>query len=119
MEYQIKARLKWKTDLNKSVLIENFNERCWEELNDEDENWNMYWASVNNVRNIFNGKTFTKLNDNQLINHFPNYYELSRKDHMAKNIKKYKKQIAKDKNINADFMDFIPMTFILPGNYYI
>jgi tubulin polyglutamylase TTLL1 len=114
MELHQKVKLKWKTDLNVSVVTENFQERGWNECADEDENWNIYWACVNTVRNIFNGKTFTKLSDNQIINHFPNYYELTRKDYMAKNIKKYKKQLQKE-NKNLDYLDFLPLTFVLPG----
>lgn len=114
MELHQKVRLKWKTDLNVSVVTENFSERGWNECSDEDENWNVYWACVNTVRSIFNGKTYTKLNDNQIVNHFPNYYELTRKDYMAKNIKKYRKQLQKE-NKNVDYLDFLPLTFILPG----
>ena len=112
----IRPKLKWKTDLTKPVLIENFLERGWVEADEDDENWNIYWADVNTVRKIFNGKTFLKLGDHQIINHFPNYYELTRKDYMVKNLKKYKKQLVRDnKNLNIDFLDFIPLTFVLPG----
>ena len=51
----------------------------------------------------------------QVLNHFPTYYELCRKDHMAKNIKKYKKQLIKE-NKNTECLDFLPMTFVLPGD---
>ena len=90
-----RAKLLWKTDLNKDVIVQNFTDRRWEECTDSDS-WNFYWASVNTIRSIFNPKNFTKLNDNQIVNHFPNFYELTRKDLMAKNIKKYKKQLQKD-----------------------
>lgn len=36
-----------------------------------------------------------RLNDGQIINHYPNHYELVRKDLMVKNIKKYKKELEK------------------------
>jgi len=32
-----------------------------------------------------------RLTDHQVINHFPNHYELTRKDLMVKNLKRYKK----------------------------
>ena len=32
----------------------------------------------------------------RLVNHFPNHYELTRKDLMAKNVKRYVKEQAKD-----------------------
>lgn len=109
-----KIKLKWKTDLHKPVITENYIERGWIETENEEEDWNVYWACVNSVRNIFNGKTFIKLNDMQIINHFPSYYELTRKDYMVKNIKKYKKQLIKE-NKNIDVLDFLPLTFVLPG----
>ena len=74
----------------------NFTDRFWEEIGEDDDNWNFFWASVNTIRQIFSGKSYVKLNDYQILNHFPNFYELTRKDLMAKNIKKYKKQLLKD-----------------------
>jgi len=110
----VRNKLKFKTDLNKSVLLENFEERGWTEVPDSDDNWNMYWTCVNSVRDLFYSST--KLNDRQLVNHFPNYYELTRKDYMAKNIKKYKRHLLKDnRSLNVDYLDFIPTTFILPS----
>jgi tubulin polyglutamylase TTLL1 len=109
-----KIKLRWKTDLNKPVITENYIERGWVETNDEDD-WNIYWACVNTVRSLFNAKTFTKLNDLQVVNHFPTYYELCRKDQMAKNIKKYKKLLIKEGK-NAECLDFLPLTFVLPND---
>ncbi len=34
--------------------------------------------------------------DNQLINHFPNHIELTRKDLMVKNIKRYQRDLHKE-----------------------
>lgn len=108
-----RIKLGWKTDINKEVITDNFIERGWEEVQDDSDNWNFFWASVNTVKNIFSGKNYTKLNDNQILNHFPNFYELTRKDHMAKNIKKYKKALIKE-NKPIDYLDFLPLTFIFP-----
>lgn len=52
----------------------------------------------------------------RVINHFPNHYELTRKDLMVKNIKRYRKDLAKDGNPLAErdengvfkHLDFIP-----------
>ena len=107
-----RVKLGWKSDLNKEVITQNFTDRFWEEIEDDD-NWNIFWASVNTIRQIFSGKSYVKLTDYQLLNHFPNFYELTRKDLMAKNIKKYKKQLLKDGQ-NVDHLDFLPLTFVLP-----
>jgi len=66
-----------------------------------------------------------RLADNQIINHFPNHIELTKKDLMVKNIKRYKKEFEKDKNgVNIDkpdpktvYLDFLPLTYTLPGDY--
>jgi len=92
-----RVKLGWKSDLNKDVIIQNFTDRFWEEIEDDD-NWNIFWASVNTIRQIFSGKSYVKL---------------TRKDLMAKNIKKYKKQLLKEGK-SVDHLDFLPLTFVLP-----
>lgn len=136
------SSLKKKDDfIKKEIHNDNINSsfRCGEKEEDE---WNIYWATVWNVRNIFNPKTGIailnwnlilptiivegiRLNDMQIINHFPNHYELTRKDLMVKNFKRFKKDLekensplaVKDDNGNYLFLDFIPQTFTLPGEY--
>ena len=43
-----------------------------------------------------------RLCDDQVINHFPNHYELTRKDLMVKNIKRYRKDLEKEGNPLAE-----------------
>ena len=38
----------------------------------------------------------------RLLNHFPNHYELTRKDLMVKNIKRYRKDMEKENNPIAE-----------------
>lgn len=64
-------------------------------------------------------------NENRLLNHFPNHYELTRKDLMVKNIKRFKKDkekendpiAEKDEQGNFVYLDIVPTTYILPGDY--
>ena len=42
------------------------------------------------------------MNDFQLINHFPNHYELTRKDTMVKNIKRYRRDLEREGNPLAE-----------------
>jgi tubulin polyglutamylase TTLL1 len=109
------TRLKWKTDLEKSVVTLNFDRRGWQRVSDGDDSWNIYWASVGTVKQIFNPEVGYRLNDMQLINHFPNHFELTRKDLMVKNIKRYMKDTAKD--ASAQVADFVPVTYFLPADY--
>lgn len=118
------ARLKYACDLDKSVLINNFEKRGWVPVGPEDD-WSFYWATVQTVRNIFSVENGYRLCDDQVTNHFPNHYELTRKDLMVKNIKRYRKDLDKEGNPLAEkdelgryiHLDFIPVTFMLPADY--
>lgn len=61
-----------------------------------DDDWNFYWAGTQTCRNIFSVDSGYRMHDNQIINHFPNHYELSRKDLLVKNIKRYRKDLERD-----------------------
>lgn len=67
-----------------------------------------------------------------MVNHFPNHYELTRKDLMVKNIKRYRKELEKEALASAglergssgalrvatlEALDFVPLTFSLPADY--
>jgi tubulin polyglutamylase TTLL1 len=63
----------------------------------------------------------------RVLNHFPNHFEITRKDLMVKNIKRFRKDMEKENNPIADrddsgqlmYIDIVPMTYILPGDYTI
>jgi tubulin polyglutamylase TTLL1 len=112
-------KLKWKTDLEKSVVTSNFERRGWQRSMDDDNigsDWNMYWASVGTVRAIFSTDSGIRLTDMQLINHYPNHYEITRKDLMVKNMRRYIKDTARDPNLSQP-SDFVPVTYLLPADY--
>lgn len=52
--------------------------------------------SIQTIRNVFSVDTGYRLSDDQMVNHFPNHYELTRKDLMIKNIKRYRKELEKE-----------------------
>uniref|UniRef100_A0A8B9Z8G2 Tubulin tyrosine ligase like 1 n=1 Tax=Buteo japonicus TaxID=224669 RepID=A0A8B9Z8G2_9AVES len=118
------GKVKWVTDIEKSVLINNFEKRGWIQVA-ENEDWNFYWMSVQTIRNVFSVETGYRLSDDQIVNHFPNHYELTRKDLMVKNIKRYRKELEKegsplaekDENGKYIYLDFVPVTFMLPADY--
>jgi len=119
-------KLKWRSDFDKAVILDNFEKRGWAKAQGPDD-WNIYWASKEGVRMMFGPETGHRLGEFQLLNHFPNHYELTRKDLMCKNIKRYRKDLereghplaVKDELGNYKFLDVIPTTFILPGDYAI
>lgn len=100
-------------DIDKPVLVANFERRGWRRT--EGDDWHVYWASVHTVKAIFHPDSRMRLGDHQLINHFPNHYELTRKDLMAKNIKRYRKEL--EREAGAAVMDFVPVTYMLPTDY--
>jgi len=132
---------RFKTDLEKAVLLQNFERRGWVRGGADEGDWHFYWASVHSVRQLFNPESGYRLSDHQLINHFPNHYELTRKDLMVKNIKRYRKEVEKlyteaqlareaggIERATAGFiapqlpdervdLDFLPTTFLLPADY--
>ncbi|XP_069048953.1 polyglutamylase complex subunit TTLL1 isoform X1 [Lepisosteus oculatus] len=118
------GKVKWVTDIEKSVLINNFEKRGWVQVS-ENEDWNFYWMSVQTIRNVFSVDNGYRLSDDQIVNHFPNHYELTRKDLMVKNIKRYRKELEKegsplaekDENGKYVYLDFVPVTFMLPADY--
>jgi tubulin polyglutamylase TTLL1 len=111
--------IKWHTDIEKACLLTNFEKRGWVKGSDED--WNFYWCGVSNFRAIFSPEAGYRLSENQIINHFPNNFELTKKDSMVKNIKRYRKELEKDKsrlvNSKYQYVDFLPVTYTLPGDY--
>ena len=116
--------LKWKADGLKNCLLTNFEKRGWTRSPEDSYDWNIYWMSVSNIRFIFNPENRYRLRDDQLVNHYPNHVELTRKDLMVKNIRRYVKDLTRSGGAytappgEEDFdMNFVPATFNLPSDY--
>ena len=107
--------MRWKADAERSGIVINFNRRGWIRHSGDGDDWHLYWASVQTVKGIFNPESGFRLADNQLINHFPNHYELTRKDLMVKNIKRYRKDVEKESG--HKITNFVPTTYVLPADY--
>lgn len=91
----------------------------------EEDEWNFIWASKQTVHRLFDPANGFRFGDMQMINHYPNHWELTRKDFMVKNIKRYRKDLEKEghplaeKNELGRFihLDIVPDTFQLPGDF--
>jgi tubulin polyglutamylase TTLL1 len=70
--------LRWRSDLTKLVITSNFEARGWQAARNEDE-WDIWWASVSSVQQLFAPSSLVKLRPGQLVNHFTNHYELTHK----------------------------------------
>ncbi|XP_023337938.1 probable tubulin polyglutamylase TTLL1 [Eurytemora carolleeae] len=118
------AQVSYCVDMDKSVILGNIEKRGWVPVGPDDD-WQFYWASTQTCRNLFSVDSGYRMNDFQMINHFPNHYELTRKDTMVKNIKRYRRDLEREGNPLAEksqegrylYLDFIPTTFILPADY--
>lgn len=145
-------RVTYCTDVDKSVLIGNFEKRGWIQVGPDDD-WNFYWSGIQTCRTLFSVDSGYRMNDSQwadrlwiseenrsrflrrrnwlnfcllsrMICHFPTHYELSRKDLLVKNIKRYRKELEREGNPLAEkgeapgkylHLDFVPVTFVLPA----
>lgn len=91
--------------------------------------WNVYWASVGSAKALFDPQLGFRLSDFQLVNHFPNSHELTRKDLMVKNCRRYRRTVQEQQgtggraamelmlNTAPEELDFLPVTFLLPADY--
>lgn len=59
-----RMRVTFCTDLDKSVLVNNFEKRNWTQVSPEDE-WNFFWAGMSTCRSIFSVENGYRMNDNQ------------------------------------------------------
>ncbi|KAK9515483.1 hypothetical protein VZT92_026128 [Zoarces viviparus] len=88
----------------------------WVEVKDEGE-WDFTWCDVGWLKESFDN---SYMEEHVRVNHFRNYYELSRKNLMVKNLKRYRKNLEKDVgHMEASKCDFFPCTFTLPSEYHL
>ncbi|XP_029362898.1 putative tubulin polyglutamylase TTLL9 [Echeneis naucrates] len=88
----------------------------WVEVKDDGE-WDFNWCDVGWLRENFD---HFYMEEHVRINHFRNHYELTRKNLMVKNLKRYKKNLERDfGHIEASKCDFFPCTFALPSEYHL
>jgi tubulin polyglutamylase TTLL1 len=113
--------VKYRSDFDKIALLFAFRRKGWEEA-DEGAVWNFYWVSVGRLKMFFSAEPAYRLNDFQIINHFPNHYELTRKDLMYKNIKRFFRDPASAQTIvnsrgDLRLWDCVPITYSVPNDY--
>jgi tubulin polyglutamylase TTLL1 len=113
--------IKYRTDFEKCALNFVFRRLNWE-LTEDNQQWNFWWMTVGHVRAVFAQDSQTRLMDSQIINHFPNHYELTRKDLMYKNIKRYYRDPSNsnEKVLNSRgnlrLWDCVPITYSVPSD---
>lgn len=96
--------------MNKVVITSNFEARGWQPAETE-EGWDIWWASTSSVQQLFSPGSLTKLRPGQLVNHFPNHFELTHKDLLVKNVNRYRRRMRK---AGHSIPHITPATFVLP-----
>lgn len=93
--------------------------RCrpgWQQARNEEE-WDFLWCDVSWLRENFD---HVYLEEHVRICHFRNHYELSRKNYLVKNLKRFRKQLEREAGkLEAARCDFFPKTFELPLEYHL
>ncbi|XP_056588554.1 probable tubulin polyglutamylase TTLL9 isoform X4 [Triplophysa dalaica] len=88
----------------------------WVEVK-EDGEWDFNWCDVGWLRENFD---HSYMGEHVRICHFRNHYELTRKNLMVKNLKRYRKTLERESGrLEASKCDFFPRTFELPSEYHI
>ncbi|CAG9461997.1 unnamed protein product [Pedinophyceae sp. YPF-701] len=70
----------------------------WVEVDTDSDNWDFFWSDVSWVHENLDG---AHLAEHQRINHFRNHYELTRKDHLLKNVKRQQRALEREANAIA------------------
>ena len=115
--------IRWRCHYRNTVHAAFASRPGWQELpkdadghyGPQDDSWDIVWSDRGWAREQFDR---IKLSDGQRINHFRNNYELTRKDHMVKNLKRMRKSLEKEGRADeAACWDFYPTTYVVPQEY--
>jgi len=84
----------------------------------EDTSWHLWWCETGDMlRQALDGDR-KKLRPYQRVPHFRNHYELTRKNYLYRNLKRYRKILIRAGKIDeACISDVMPVTFELPSDY--
>ncbi|XP_010213781.1 PREDICTED: probable tubulin polyglutamylase TTLL9 [Tinamus guttatus] len=88
----------------------------WQRGNDE-ERWDFHWCDVGWLHEHFD---HAYLDEHVRVCHFRNHYELTRKNYLVKNLKRFRKQLEREAGkLEATKCDFFPKTFEMPLEYHL
>lgn len=99
-----------------NVIYDVLKNRGWQEVTGESD-WDFHWCDISWMKEYFD---HYYLEEHMKICHFRNHYELTRKNLMVKNLKRFRRQIEREFGKGeAQKCDFFPMTYELPSEYHI
>jgi tubulin polyglutamylase TTLL9 len=103
----------------RNTVLDVMVSRGWNETDHEnpasETNWDIFWTDKPWIREHYD---VLHLAAHQRINHFPNYFELTRKDMLIKNVKRFRRKLERaGKSAEAAKYNFCPDTYMLPNEY--
>ncbi|CAB3399038.1 unnamed protein product [Caenorhabditis bovis] len=113
-EVKSKKKILFKCALTNTISDVLTNREGWAPTQSDD--WQFFWVTREWMTTSYDKHKF---GEKQLICHFRNDFELTRKDFLIKNYKKARK--AKEKSgidVNATF-NFLPSSYVLPAEYHL
>ncbi|XP_054836221.1 probable tubulin polyglutamylase TTLL9 isoform X2 [Eublepharis macularius] len=115
-EREGRACIRFKCALTNTILDVLRQRPGWVEVKEEGD-WDFYWCDVRWLQENFD---HTYMDDHVRISHFRNHYELTRKNYIVKNLKRFRKQLERDSGkLEATKCDFFPKTFEMPSEYHL
>ncbi|KAJ8665351.1 hypothetical protein QAD02_007013 [Eretmocerus hayati] len=108
--------IKYRCDYS-STPLKVLQARGWARVTDaRDTSWDLWWCDTSELRCALDGST--KLRPNQRVAHYRNHSELTRKNYLYRNLRRYKRMLVKaGKRREAEFCDAMPTSFELPSEY--
>uniref|UniRef100_A0ABM5G4Y2 Tubulin--tyrosine ligase-like protein 9 n=1 Tax=Pogona vitticeps TaxID=103695 RepID=A0ABM5G4Y2_9SAUR len=115
-EREPRACIRFKCALTNTILDVLRQRPGWVEVKEEGE-WDFYWCDVRWLQENFD---HTYMDEHVRISHFRNHYELTRKNYIVKNLKRFRKQLEREAGkLEAMKCDFFPKTFEMPSEYHL
>jgi hypothetical protein len=84
------SQIRFKTNFRNTIL-DVFRANGWREAESETD-WDIFWTNKEWIRGIYDK---IHLEQHQRVNHFRNFYELTRKDLLVKNLKRARRTLQK------------------------
>ncbi|XP_077192171.1 putative tubulin polyglutamylase TTLL9 isoform X2 [Paroedura picta] len=115
-EREGRACIRFKCALTNTILDVLRQRPGWVEVKEEGE-WDFYWCDMRWLQENFD---HTYMDEHVRISHFRNHYELTRKNYIVKNLKRFRKHLERDSGkLEAMKCDFFPKTFEMPSEYHL
>ena len=108
-------KLKFKCAFHNTIYDVLLNRGFKEVTGETDMSWDIFWCEKDWIREVFDK---VHLSQGQKVNHFRNHFMLTRKDNLAKHVRKARREAEKEGRLaEAKKFDMIPQTFLLPSEY--